>query len=161
MTILVLLATLCSTSTTHAASPIFKITVSEGWALTLEKDPKLLPGSARVALAIIIPLGDGISIAVKPRIRIPHTEFAPQPGLIIGMGFRITDSLTWLVGVLYEPLINYDDGTMRHLISPGTGPSIAITDGISISASVAAGCTAADGVCSFAFTPVEIAFTLP
>ncbi|PIZ94941.1 MAG: hypothetical protein COX81_02165 [Candidatus Magasanikbacteria bacterium CG_4_10_14_0_2_um_filter_37_12] len=151
----------CSNSAHASTKPVFKIGISEGWAFSLEEKPVFFPGSTRVAFAIIFPVADGISVAVKPRLKIGHADFKPQPGIILGAGFKITDRLTWLVGILYEPNIDYDTGEMKHLISPGTGPSMKITNEISIDSSLAIGVNVADGVWSLAIVPIEISFKLP
>lgn len=145
-------------STAQAAS--LSLSLSEGWALTLEKKPVFFPGSTRIALAVVFPVADGVSFTVKPRLRIGHDAFKPQPGLILGVGLKVSDTMTWLVGVLYEPVIDYNTGEMKHLVSPGTGPCFKLSKTISFSPSIAVGINAVGGTWSMAIVPVEFVFKL-
>jgi len=155
-----LISLFCYLKSCEAKATSISIAVAEGWPIAVSDSGEFthLSSNTRLAIMIGIPLTEKITFVVKPRIVLKQTNFKPQPGLILGTSFKLTDGLGWAVGILYQCFPPYDDKT-RHLLSLGTGPVVRLTDSVSYTPSVAGG-RFINGSWSLAVVPIEFSFQL-
>jgi len=135
------------------------ITAAEGWPVLFADsgDAKHLASTTRIGVAVGIPVADGMTLVIKPRVILGHGELKPQPGLILGLGFKISDRLSWSVGALYQMILPYGSGKVRHTCTLGTGPVVKLSDHISYLPSVFAGRSFDQGWVA-GVVPIELAF---